>query len=219
MHTERGWDKKGVLDSHEQSVKDYFGEKNAGEIEGQIKQKLSESVNQEVVVAEFGSGAGNTLSEFKENYPKITAIGFDLFPSKDNTEITQIKTDVELLPVKNNSVDIGFSVQVYRYIYDKLKFFKEVFDSLKPGGVAYIDIGQTMQGTEPPLNEIIYTLNLQKYFQIQYIRDKNNYNQFIMKIVKPQKDIKIDWRLQLKGVQKLIGSDSLPIIDSYYEKK
>lgn len=226
MYTIRGWTRDKGRDSYECGAGDYLGEKNVQEIETEIEKRLDQQT--EVVVAEFGSGAGNTSAELKNKYPQIIALSFDLAPivkiKEDKTSnqvvtnsVNHIAADFEMLPVKNNKVDVGFSVWAYPYSYDKLKFLTEVFNSLKLGGVAYIHLGMDLDRyIRPMLSDAISRAGLNNYFKIDEITLKyTSEKSYVLKIAKPIEDINIDWKMRLKGVKE---EDCSSALNSHYEK-
>ncbi|GEM_PF-4468795 len=103
---------------------------------------LEEVEKKNGVVLDIGTGNGDFLKEIKEKFPNIGVVGITLarpYDPKVNTII--IANAAENWPLKDNSVDLIFSVFSFCYFGDITKALLEARRVLKEDGEAYIHLG------------------------------------------------------------------------------
>ena len=175
------------------------------------------------VIVECGSGKGRTLLDVKKQYPEAKLIGFDLEPdfslTKNGIDIQRV--DVENLleqqdAVKPNSVDLVYSCASYRYFFDKLKFLTEVFELLKIGGKAHIDVGWRDGLVNPGLEYLIKTRSLESCMNLVVRHDDFGHENNILRM---QKNIpkSIDWGISFVSAKPESDVQKSPVKISYYE--
>lgn len=218
MFRERGWDNSKMGDSAEFTSRDYLGEENGAELERLL------STKKDPCVIELGSGKGKTLAGLKSKYGHILDVGVDLISGSEKQGIREVVSDLENLAIKEESADVIYSVQTYRYIPDKLKLLEEIYRILKPDGVAYIHLGESPEGfTNPSLIDFIVRAGMQEHFRLQEVElkkeESNVRTEYVLRIQKPQESKPLNWRSVFRGSVDPEESEkySLGTVESLYE--
>ena len=99
--------------------------------------------NPKAKIIDLGCGNGEFTSKIKEKICCNKIVGIDINKESINKakekEIIVKKWDLnKSLPFENNSFDVVTSNQVIEHLYYPVKFMKEIFRILKPGGYAVI---------------------------------------------------------------------------------
>jgi SAM-dependent methyltransferase len=81
-------------------------------------------------------------------------MGFDS-PSQRQLRSTLLQANVEHLPLKDESVNFGYSYATLIYVVDALKALEEGFRVLKPGGVMIFNVEDRWISKTPRFNEIL----------------------------------------------------------------
>lgn len=175
------------------------------------------------VIVECGSGTGRTLADLKRHYPGAMLVGFDLDPdfslAKQGIDIQRV--DVENLleqqdAVQPNSADLVYSCASYRYFYDKPKFLSEVFELLKIGGKAHIDVGWRDGLVSPGLDYLIQTRSLKSFMNLVVRHDDFGHENNILRMQKNTPK-SIDWGISFASAKPESSAQTSPVKISCYE--
>ncbi len=109
----------------------------------QVAQYASETVP---IILDIGCSSGFLLADLKTSFPQAYVMGADvvlgplLNLAKTMLEIPLLHFDLTRCPLPDNSVDVAILLNVLEHIEDDTLAVRQLFRTLKPGGIAIIEV-------------------------------------------------------------------------------
>jgi SAM-dependent methyltransferase len=144
-------------------------------------------------ILEIGVGKGRMVSILKSNGIKNKFYGLDITESLKNADVVKIVGDCRILPIKNNSFDLVYSLGVVEHFPETKQAIIHHAGAVRRGG--YVLITVPALGIFTPLRYLVYILRDIKKGTFMEIRGRN---------------------LRLKAMKKYFNQASLDIMDFGY---
>jgi SAM-dependent methyltransferase len=113
-----------------------------------VAEVLDDELRSRKRIVDLGSGSGLVKRHLEKKYQKpVLGIEIDLQVIKD-PEFTLVG-DVCVLPLKSKSIDLAICNHLYEHIQGRERFAGELRRVLRPGGIAYLTVGNKFQFLEP----------------------------------------------------------------------
>jgi len=134
--------------------------------------------NSDAVLLDVGCSTGLTLGFIAKEFKNV--IGYDIDKkaievAKKRFERMGVKAkfilgDGEKIPLKNNSVDIVTSIEVFEHMNEPLKMLAEIHRVLKPDGILHITTANKLWPIEPHFH-LLFLSYLPSGFADFYVRE------------------------------------------------
>ena len=113
-----------------------------------VAEILAEELQTRKRIVDLGSGSGLVKRYLEKKYQKpVLGIEIDRKVIQD-PEFTLVG-DVCVLPLKNKTIDLAICNHLYEHIQGRKRFAGELRRVLRPGGIAYLTVGNKFQFREP----------------------------------------------------------------------